>query len=418
MPCDGRSVYVQLTVMFGVAPQSSNQYVYTAASGCAAITTPRNGATLGGRSASFTWNAVPGATQYKLQVGSGTGEQNIFGSVTTATSVTVHNIPCAVRTIYVSLTTYLNQAPQNAGLYQYTASSQCAPDFDGDGKDDVFLYDPVSGNSYAGLSTGAGSFNYNFSPATPGFDVLRQGSFNHDAYSDLLAYNGTSALGYTLLGTGSGTFTPVSLFWGPGFKSVAAGDLNGDGITDLLIYRPTDGTIYSVISNGDGTFFYQYSMVSTGFTNMQVADFNGDGQADVFFYRATDGLAYLGINIGSYGFRFSPVTLGPGYDFIERGDINGDGKPDLLFYNSTTGAAQYGLSTGSGFTFSPVVASPGFTAARMFDYNGDGFAEYRLVQRKQHVGISVNRGRKRRVHWKFLILGSRDATGGSGRREW
>jgi hypothetical protein len=259
-------------------------------------------------------------------------------------------------------------------------------DFNGDNNQDVFLYDPVGGTAYAGLSNGSGAFTYVYNGFTPGFDTIRNGNFNGDGFSDLVAYSSTSTLGYALLGTGTGTFTPVSLFWGPGFTKVAAGDLNGDRLTDFVIYRPSDGTSYTVISNGDGTFHYQYALVSIGFTHMVVADFNGDGKADVFYYRSSDGLAFLGISNGTGGFAFSPVTLGAGYAFVESGDINGDGKADLLLYSSSSGAAVVGLSTGSGFTFTPYSYSPGFTTVKVFDFNGDGKADVALYNMNNTLG--------------------------------
>jgi hypothetical protein len=266
-------------------------------------------------------------------------------------------------------------------------------DFNKDGKQDAFLYDPVAGTGYAGLSNGTGAFTYIYNGFTPGFDILRFGNLNGGGFSDLVAYNSTSTLSYALLGTGTGTFTPVSLFWGPGFTKVAAGDLNGDGWTDFVIYRPTDGTSYSVISNGDGTFHYQYSLLSIGFTHMAVADFNGDGKADVFFYRSSDGLAFLGISNGTGGFTFSAVTLGPGYGFVESGDINGDGKADLLLYSTNSGAALVGLSNGSSFTFTPYSYSAGFTSVKLFDFNGDGKADVALYNMNNTLGyLGVGNG--------------------------
>jgi len=259
-------------------------------------------------------------------------------------------------------------------------------DFTGDGYQDVFLYDPVAGTGYAGLSKGSGTFTYVYNAFTPGFDVIRFGNFNSSGFSDLVAYNSTSTLSYALLGTGAGTFTPVSLFWGPGFTKVAAGDLNGDGWTDFVIYRPADGTSYTVISNGDGTFHYQYSLVSIGFTHMVVADFNGDGKADVFFYRSSDGLAFLGISNGTGGLTFSAVTLGPGYGFVESGDINGDGRADLLLYSTNSGAALVGLSNGLSFSFTPHSYSAGFTAVKLFDFNGDGKADVALYNMNNALG--------------------------------
>jgi hypothetical protein len=265
--------------------------------------------------------------------------------------------------------------------------------FNGSAYQDVFLYDPVAGTGYAGLSNGSGAFTYIYNAFTPGFDAIRYGNFTNSGLSGLVAYNSTSTLGYTLLGTGTGTFTPVSLFWGPGFTKTATGDLNGDGLTDVVIYRPTDGTCYTAISNGDGTFHYQYTLVSIGFTHMVVTDFNGDGKADVFFYRSTDGLAYLGIGNGTGGFTFSPVTLGPGYGFVESADINGDGKADLLLYASSSGVAAVGLSTGSGFTFTPYYYSPGFTTVKLFDFNGDGKADVALYNMNNTLGyLGVSNG--------------------------
>jgi hypothetical protein len=273
------------------------------------------------------------------------------------------------------------------------AAGSLVLDFNGDGKQDVFLYDPVAGTGYAGLSNGSGAFTYVYNAFTPGFDSIRYGNFTSGGLSGLVAYNSSSTLGYTLLGTGTGTFTPVSLFWGPGFTTVAAGDLNGDGLTDFVIYRPSDGTSYTAISNGDGTFHYQYTLVSIGFTHMVVADFNGDGKADVFFYRSTDGLAYLGIGNGTGGFTFSPVGLGPAYGFIEAGDINGDGKADLLLYASSSGTAAVGLSTGTGFTFTPYSYSPGFTTVKLFDFNGDGLADVAFYNMNNTLGyLGVGNG--------------------------
>jgi sugar lactone lactonase YvrE len=267
-------------------------------------------------------------------------------------------------------------------------------DFNADGKQDVFLYDPVNGGAYAGLSNSSGGFTYVFDFFSPGFDTIRFGNLAAGGFSSLVAYNSTTATGYALLGSGTGTFSSaVSMFWGPGFTKVAAGDLNGDGLTDFVMYRPTDGTSYTAISNGDGTFRYQYALLSGGFTHLVVADFNGDGKADVLFYRSTDGFASLGIGNGTGGFTFSTVPLSAGYTFVEAGDINGDGMADVLFYSGTSGAAAVGLSTGSGFTFTPYLYSPGFTTVKLFDFNGDGKADVALYNMNTAIGyLGISNG--------------------------
>jgi hypothetical protein len=359
---------------------------------------PTNGAVAVSLAPALMWSSSSGGTSYDVYFGPSPTPP--FAVNTTATSYNPGTLATDT-TYYWQIVARNSSGTSTLPVWSFTTQRLTGGpviptiDFNGDGKQDVFPYDPVAGTGYAGLSNGSGAFTFVYNAFTPGFDAIRLGNFNNDGFSDLVAYNSTSALGYVLLGNGSGTFSPVSLFWGPGFTRVAAGDLNGDGLTDFVIYRPTDGTTYTAISNGDGTFRYQYTLVSIGFTHMVVADFNGDGKADVFFYRSTDGLAFLGISSGTGGFTFSPVTLGAGYAFVESGDINGDGQADLLLYSSSSGATAVGLSNGSAFAFTAYSYSPGFTTAKLFDFNGDGLADvafYNMNNTLGYLGVSNGTG--------------------------
>jgi hypothetical protein len=348
---------------------------------------PANTATGISTAPTLTWNALGGASSYNVYFG--TSPTPSYATNTVATNYTPGSlVPDTTYYWEVVALTSNTPSPVYSFTTQTTVAGPAIPtlDFNADGYQDVFLYDPVGGTGYAGLSNSAGAFTYIYNAFTPGFDAIRYGNITNSGVSSLIAYNSTTAVGYALLGNGNGTFSPVSLFWGPGFNRVAAGDLNGDGLTDFLIYRTTDGTSYTALSNGDGTFRYQYALVSIGFTHVVVADFNGDGRADVFYYRSTDGLAYLGISNGAGGFTFAPVALGPGYGFVESGDINGDGKADLLLYSSSSGAAAVGLSTGSNFSFTSYGYSPGFTSVKLFDFNGDGKADVALYNMNNTLG--------------------------------
>ena len=376
------------------------------------LTFPANGSTGDSLAPTLTWNASSGATSYSVYFGA--SSTPAFVTMTTGTSYSPGMIVPG-NTYYWQIVASNGMGPSSSAIWSFTTilvtqEGPVVPIFDlnGDGKQDLFLYDPVAGGAYAGLSNGLGGFTYVFNFFTTGFDTIRYGTFTSNGLSDLIAYNSTNALGYVLLGSGTGTFSSaVSLFLGPGFTKVAMGDLNGDGLTDFLIYRPTDGTSYTAISNGDGTFHYQYGLVSGNFTHVLVADFNGDGKADVLFYRSTDGLAYLGISNGTGGFTFSPVSLSPGYTFVESGDINGDGKADLLFYNATSGAAAMGLSTGSGFSFTPYQYSAGFTTVKVFDFNGDGKADVALYNMNNAIGyLGISNGTSA-FTFQFTVLGSR-----------
>jgi len=75
----------------------------------AAISSPTPGSTLSGSSATFTWSAVPGATDYWVYVGTtGVGSSNIFlnSSAITATSQAVTGLPTS-GTIYVRVYSFV-----------------------------------------------------------------------------------------------------------------------------------------------------------------------------------------------------------------------------------------------------------------------------------------------------------------------
>jgi 1-phosphatidylinositol phosphodiesterase len=94
-------------------------------------------------------------------------------------------------------------------------------DYDGDGRQDLFLYRPGSGAAWVARSNGDGTFTAVYAvgdngPAEP---------------------NGIA--GYDLLSKDD---------------RALAFDYDGDGKQDLLFYRPGSGMVWVARSNGDGTF--------------------------------------------------------------------------------------------------------------------------------------------------------------------
>ncbi len=139
IPCDGRTVYVQLWVHINGGWQPPQRSTYTGASGCAALASPTDGAAFAAATMTFSWGAAAGADQYWLDVGNSIAHGDIFGGATTSLSTTVSNIPCDGRTIYVQLWTHIAGAWKNPGRYEYTAWGGC-------GK----LTSPVPGSTLAG----------------------------------------------------------------------------------------------------------------------------------------------------------------------------------------------------------------------------------------------------------------------------
>jgi uncharacterized protein YkwD len=97
-----------------------------AANAPAAITSPANGATLPGASASFAWAAGSGALEYFLYVGTSQGTNNLYGaSQGLGRSATIGNLPTNGSTVYVRLWTRFASGWQFADTsYRSATASQ------------------------------------------------------------------------------------------------------------------------------------------------------------------------------------------------------------------------------------------------------------------------------------------------------
>jgi hypothetical protein len=126
LPCDGRTLYVQLYTHRNGAWLSPQRYTYTAPAACMAqIASPIPGTTLSATTVTFSWSAASGADQYWLDIGSSVGQGDLWGGALTATSRLVSGLPCDGRTIYVQLYTHRNGAWQSPQRYTYTAPAAC-----------------------------------------------------------------------------------------------------------------------------------------------------------------------------------------------------------------------------------------------------------------------------------------------------
>ena len=127
LPCDGRTIYVQLYTHRNSAWQTPQRYTYTAPSGCAVaqITSPTPGSVLAGNSITFGWASVAGADQYWLDVGNSIAVGDISAGALAGTSKVVGGLPCDGRTVFVQLYTHINGVWQSPQRYTYTAKTGC-----------------------------------------------------------------------------------------------------------------------------------------------------------------------------------------------------------------------------------------------------------------------------------------------------
>jgi len=211
-------------------------------------------------------------------------------------------------------------------------------DYNGDGKDDLFFYIPGSGAAWVARSNGNGSFTGVYTvgdngPAPPngiaGYDLLRQADqvlvfdYDGDGKDDLFLYAPGTGAAWVARSNGTGTFTGVYTVGdnGPappngiaGFDLLGAAgralafDYNGDGKDDLFLYIPGAGAAWVARSHGNGTFTGVYTVGDNGpappngiagFDLLSPADraipfdYDGDHKTDIFFYRPGTGAAWV-----------------------------------------------------------------------------------------------------------------------------
>jgi uncharacterized delta-60 repeat protein len=195
----------------------------------------------------------------------------------------------------------INETNSTAGLVlaryigDTPATRRPAFDFDGDGKADVSLFRPSTGNWFILPSQTGGFYGFPFGQAG---DQIAPADYDGDGKTDVAVFrNGTwylqrSNLGFTGISFGESTDKP-----GPA-------DYDGDGNADVAVFRPSNGTWYLQRS-------------TAGFTGVQFglgtdlpvpADYDGDRKTDLAVFR--NGNWYL--NRSSAG--FTGVSFGTATD--------------------------------------------------------------------------------------------------------
>ncbi len=126
LPTDGKPLYVKLYTRID-GQWYARPYVYTAASvanAAAEMISPADGSTLESGTATFTWSTGDDVKEYKLWIGTAVGTSNLYcRSQGQNTSVTVTNLPCNGRTLYVRLWSRFGASTWLRNNYTYTAAS-------------------------------------------------------------------------------------------------------------------------------------------------------------------------------------------------------------------------------------------------------------------------------------------------------
>jgi hypothetical protein len=225
-------------------------------------------------------------------------------------------------------------------------------DFDGDGKADPSVFNPLTGTwsyaaSFASYEIRSSRWGVSTDKPVPA-DYDGDGRYDIAVFRSGIWYIVGSTEGYKTIQFGSAGDIPQP------------GDYDGDGKADAAVFRPSNGTWYM-----NGT--------SKGFTAVQfgistdkpvAADYDGDGKMDQAVYRS--GAWYM--NNSATGFK--GVNWGLATDIPVPADYNGDGKADATVYR---GGNWYIL--GENYTFKHINWGTATDKPVPADYDGDGKAD-------------------------------------------
>jgi hypothetical protein len=197
-----------------------------------------------------------------------------------------------------------------------------ACDFDGDGRDDLFL---ATGASWWYMSSARSSWTYlNSHPER--INQVALGKFDSDSRCDVFAVRGND---WVISTGGAGTWNPIARYGVP-FDQLAFGDFNADGITDVFRRAP-DGQ-WSVVSPG----VYPWAAVQSSklpLSQLRFGDFTGDGVTDVLAVES----GHWSISRSARG-GWEPwnPSLSDSLARVLIADLDGDRKADVVRYTATS----------------------------------------------------------------------------------
>jgi hypothetical protein len=256
-----------------------------------------------------------------------------------------------------------------------------SPDFNGDGKTDLFWRSPVTNQTAVWLMDGTkllkGSFLVDV-PVSNGWDDPEFGDFNGDGKTDLFWRN--SLTGENAIWLMEGDRLMEGLFVASVKKPATAvlGDFNNDQKTDILWHIPAEGVVSLWEMNGIAVAQTRLLQPLGEEWSPKVGDFNGDRQMDLLWRNRRSGETVVWFLNGLEPPTVKVVPIVSYSGDFQVLDLNGDRRGDLLDRNLLTGENWVWLANNNGFSDDPVVL-PGLSrdlVPVLGDFNGDGRTDF------------------------------------------
>jgi hypothetical protein len=225
-------------------------------------------------------------------------------------------------------------------------------DLNGDGRGDVFTYDPNTGAWVRLLSDAGGGFSVQSQGVwAPGWTVT-PARFTTDTATDFFLFNSTTGEWTAVENNGTTFQMTMADQWWPGWERYVI-DLNGDGISDLFLYDPATGTWFKCVTSPSGFTYFQGGW-NPGW-EIYPMTLNSDELGDLFLINRATGRWFWVLGQVGAGFFYPATDVWFSGWNLHPGDFNADGFSDLLLHDPATGTwfvAANTANTGSGFTYS------------------------------------------------------------------
>lgn len=210
-------------------------------------------------------------------------------------------------------------------------------DLDGDGDDDVLLYQPATGNWARGVSDGQGPLTFTSGRGAAEL-TIRVADFDGDGLADTFTYQRASGIWRLTLSRSKGSAPSVEGTAPPNREPVVA-NLDGDRRADLLFYAPTTGRWETWGSRGPGGFQVATGTWSPGLV-VHIADFTGDGRDEALLYEPPTG-AWAVTPLTAAASALQALGFAPARATLASGDVDGDGSAEAYVYQPQTGRVLF-----------------------------------------------------------------------------